>query len=167
VGDFIRYFLLLFVPFFLIGAIYGFIYRCYLMCFLVNPVVYAGGIALIVVLIRHDVNDILALIGHAREHQLSLHIKHGSTIQQISLLMSASDYASALKTVNRLLRDEPDYPNALNLKGQILLEGFGEPAKARLCFDRVMVLAPPDSEEYRLAESLKMASHNVEDEGNP
>lgn len=158
VGDFIRYFLWLFIPFALIGLLYGLLNSCYFMCPLINPMIYAGGIASIIIIIKHDLNDLLALIGHARERQLALHIKHSSAIQQISVEMSARDYDGALKTVSRLLKEEPDYPNALNLKGQILLDGFREYEQARACFARVMKLSKPDSDDYRLAEALKAAT---------
>ena len=159
VGDFIRYFALFFVPFFLTGAIYGLIYECYLMCFLVNPVIYAGGISAIIIVIKHDVNDIMALIGRTREPQLALHIKHANTIQQISVEMSSRMYDDALKTVNRLLKIEPDYANAINLKGQILLEGFDEIDDARRCFEKVLKLSRPGSEDYKLAQELRAATY--------
>ncbi|HBI16005.1 MAG TPA: hypothetical protein DDY20_10915 [Desulfobulbaceae bacterium] len=158
IGDFIKYFLWLFVPFALMGLVYGLLYDCYFICLFVNPFIYAGGIATIIIIIKHDANDLMALIGHAREQQLALHLRHSSTIQQISVEMSARDYNGALKTVNKLLRESPDYPNALNLKGQILLEGFREYEKARDCFSKVMSLSKPDSDDYKLAEALKAST---------
>lgn len=162
IGDFLKYFAMLFVPFFLVGAIYGFFNHCYVMCFLVNPVIYAFGICLIIIVIKHDVNDIMALIGHAREHRLALHIRHAGTIQQIGVQMSGGDYDGALMTVGKLLKEEPDYPNALNLKGQILLEGFAQYDEARACFDKVMALTKPESEDYLLAEALKASTYPEE-----
>lgn len=161
VGDFIKYFVMLFIPFFLIGAIYGLIYKCYLMCFLVNPVIYAGGISAIIIILKHDVNDILALIGRAKEPQLALHIKHANTIQQIGVQMSSRDHDGALKTVNKLLKQEPKYANALNLKGQILLEGFREIDKARSCFEKVLKYSRPGSEDYKLAQALKAGTYKA------
>lgn len=158
VGDFIKYFLWLFIPLALIGLAYGLTHHCYFMCPLVNPLIYAGGIAAIIIIIKHDANDLLALIGHAKEHQLALHIKHSSTIQQISVEMSARNYDGALKTVSTLLKEAPDYPNALNLKGQILLEGFREYEQARACFTKVMSLSKTDSDDYKLAEALRAAT---------
>jgi len=161
VGDFVKYLLIFFIPLFLIGVIYGFINKCYFMCMLVNPVIYAGGISSIIIVLKHDVNDILALIGRGNQPQLALHIKHSNTIQLISIQMSSRNYDGALKTVNKLLQDEPKYSNALNLKGQILLEGLKEPGRARLCFDKVLKLAKPSSEDYKLAQALKAASYKV------
>lgn len=158
VGDFIKYFLLLFIPFALMGLVYGLMNHCYFVCPLVNPLIYAGGIATIIIIIKHDVNDILALIGHAKQNQLARHIKYSATIQKISVEMSSGNYNGALKTVSKLLKEEPDYPNALNLKGQILLEGFREYEQARVCFARVMKLSKPDSDDYRLAEAFKAAT---------
>jgi tetratricopeptide (TPR) repeat protein len=158
VGDFIKYFLWLFIPFALMGLVYGLLNHCYFICILVNPLIYAAGIATIIIIIKHDANDLLALIGHAKENQLARHIKYSATIQKISVEMSSGDYDGALKTVSKLLKEEPDYPNALNLKGQILLEGFREYEQARVCFARVMKLSKPDSDDYRLAEAFKAAT---------
>ncbi len=158
IGDFVKYFLRLFIPFALVGIIYGLFYQCYFMCFLINPVIYAGGIAMIFIVFNHDVNDIMALIGRAKEPQLALHIKYANTIQQIGVQMSSKDYTGALNTVNELLKQEPTYANALNLKGQILLEGFREFDEARSCFEKVLKLAKQDSEDYKLAQALRGAS---------
>ncbi len=160
VGDFIKYFLRLFIPFVLIGLAYGIFYECYLMCFLINPVIYAGGFSMIIIVIKHDVNDIMALIGRAKEPQLALHIRHANTIQQISLQMSSRDYDDAMKTVNALLKLEPQYANALNLKGQILLDGFSKSDKARECFEKVLKLSRPGSEDYKLAQELRASTYN-------
>lgn len=159
IGDFIKYFLWLFIPFALLGLIYGLIYHCYFMCILGNPVIYAGGIASIIIVIKHDINDLLALIGRAKEPEMALHIRHFSAIQQISIDMSGKNYEGALQTVDRVLKESPDYPNALNLKGQILLEGFRNYEQARNCFARAMSLSKPDSDDYRLAEALKAATY--------
>ena len=161
IGDFIKYLLIFFIPFFLIGIIYSLIYQSYFMSILVNPVIYAMGFSLIIIVIKHDVNDILALIGRAKQPQLSLHIKHANTIQQISVQMSTRSYEGALKTVNKLLKEEPTYSNALNLKGQILLEGLKEIDKARSCFEKVLKLARPGSEDYKLAQALRAESYKV------
>ncbi|GAB4337367.1 MAG: hypothetical protein Kow0089_08520 [Desulfobulbaceae bacterium] len=157
VGDFIRYFLRLFIPFALLGIIYSIFYECYLMCFLVNPMIYAGGIAAIIIVIKHDINDLMALAGRAREPQLAFHIRHASAIQQIGLQMSTRDHDGALKSVDKLLRQEPEYASALNLKGQILYEGFRDIDGAKACFDKVLKLARPGSEDYRLAQELRAA----------
>ena len=161
IGDFIKYFLLFFIPFVLVGIVFGLINHSYFMCMLGYPFIYAWGFASIVIVINHDINDILALIGLAKQPQLALHIKHANTIQQISIQMSSRDYDDALKTVNKLLREEPAYSNALNLKGQILLEGFREADRARSCFEKVLKLARPGSEDYKLAQALRAASYKV------
>ena len=68
-----------------------------------NPLIYACGASSIIIVISHDVNDIMALIGRATEPQLALHIKHHTAIQKISLELSMKDYKNALSTVNDLL----------------------------------------------------------------
>ncbi|MDW7772144.1 MAG: tetratricopeptide repeat protein [Desulfobulbaceae bacterium] len=158
-GDFTRYTGLLLIPLFFLGAVYGFIHDCYIICFLVNPLVYSIGISLIIIVIIYDVNDILALFGKAREPQLGCHIKHARAIQEIGLLMSTRDFGRALQKVEKLVAREPEFTSALNMKGEILLEGYQRYDEARECFDRVLKLADPDDEQYKLAEALKAATY--------
>ena len=163
VGDFFKYTTLLFIPFFLVGAVYGFIYKCYFTCFLLNPIIYSVGISLIIIVIMYDVNDILDLIGLAKEHQLSYHIKHAGAVQEIGLLMSQPDFDKALKKANELVKKEPQFTNALNMKGEILLEGFQKYEEARSCFKKVLKLSRPEDEQYKLAEALMAASYTAEE----
>ena len=163
VGDFIKYTIILFMPFFIIGAIYGLIYRCYFTCILLNPLIYSTGISLIIIVIMYDVNDILGLVGLAKEHQLSYHIKHANAIQEIGLLMSTPDYDNALHKVRDLVIKEPKFTNALNMKGEILLEGFQQYEDARRCFKKVLKLSKPDNDQYKLAEALMAASYTAEE----
>ncbi len=164
VGDFIKYSLIFFVPLFIIGAIYGLIYECYVLCFIFNPIIYSIGISLIIVVIIHDINDILDLVGLGKEHKLSSHIKHAKTLQEIASLMSMTDYDSALRKVNALLKKEPNFPHALNLKGEILYNGFDKYEEARTCFNRVLKRTKPDDEQHELAEALKASTYGAEEE---
>jgi tetratricopeptide (TPR) repeat protein len=159
VGDFFKYAGLLFIPLFVFGVIYGVIFECYFMCIIINPLIYSIGISLIIIVITYDVNDILDLIGLAKEPQLGYHIKHARAIQEIGLLMSTNDFKRALQKAEKLVAKEPKFTNALNMKGEILLEGFQKYGEARKCFDRVLKLADPDDEQYKLAEALKGSTY--------
>jgi tetratricopeptide (TPR) repeat protein len=163
VGDFFRYTVLLFVPLVVFGVIYGLIYECYLTCFFINPLVYSTGISLIIIVIIYDVNDIMDLFGLAHEPQIGLHIKHVRAVQEISLLMGTSDFRRALEKADKLTAREPDFAAALNMKGEILLEGFQNYEEARECFDRVLSMTPPGDEQHKLAEALKAATYPDEE----
>lgn len=165
IGDFLKYFIMLFVPFFVFGGIWGFIHKSFLVCGLGYPLLYSFGIGLIILLINNDINSILAVFGLGEHNEQSLSGKHGKAIQNISYLMGMRKFDEALKTVNTLLREEPGFPHALNMKGQILLEGFGKSADARRCFEKVLKLTKPEDEQYKLADSLSVECHNLE-EGN-
>lgn len=164
VGDFIKYFCMLFVPFFIFGLVLGFIHKSILVYGFVNPISYSIGISLIVIVIKNDINDILILLGFAKESQLDLNTKHAKTIQEISILMGQSDFRGALKKVDILLKEEPSLINALSLKGQILIEGFEKYAQAREYLEKVLELTSPEEEQYKLADSLIVACYNHEEE---
>ena len=159
VGDFLRYTGMLFVLFCAIGAIYGLFAGFSLMALLVNPLIYSVGISLIVIVISYDINTILGLVGLGKEPHLSAHIKYSKEIQEIGMLMSTANYDSALKKVDILLRKEPAFAMAHNLRGEILLQGFQRNRQARDCFDRAIKLSKPEDEEYRLATSLKASTY--------
>lgn len=159
VGDFLRYTGMLFVPFCAIGAIHGLFAGFSFMALLVNPFIYSVGISLIIIVISYDINTILGLVGLGKEPQLSAHIKYSKEIQEIGMLMSTANYDSALKKVDLLLRKEPAFAMAHNLRGEILLQGFQRNRQARDCFDRAMKLSKPEDEEYQLATSLKASTY--------
>ncbi|OGQ96627.1 MAG: hypothetical protein A2521_08225 [Deltaproteobacteria bacterium RIFOXYD12_FULL_57_12] len=154
VGDFIRYFTILFVPFFIFGGIWGLIHESFLICGLGYPLLYGFGIALIILLINNDIDSILAVFGLGKKSGPSLAAKHIIAIQNISCLMGREKFGEALKAANALLREEPDFPHVLNMKGQILLEGLGKHAEARICFEEVQRLTQPEDEQYKLADAL-------------
>lgn len=162
-GDFIRYFIMLLIPFFIIGGIWGFIHDSFLVCGIGYPLLYSFGIGLIILLINNDINRILSVFGLGSETGQSLSGKHGKAIQNISYLVGMKKFDEALKAVNTLLREEPGFTHALNIKGQILLEGFSKYAEARRCFEKVLKLAKPEDEQYKLADSLCVECHNLEE----
>lgn len=160
VGDFLRYAGMLFVPFCIIGAIHGLLNGFSFMAVLVNPGIYSVGISLIIIVISYDINTLLGLVGLGKEPRLSLHIKYHKEIQEIGMLMGIVRYDAALKKVDFLLRKEPTFAMAHNLRGEILLQGFQQNRRARDCFDRAMQLSKPEDEEYQLATSLKASTYN-------
>ncbi len=160
VGDFLRNAVMLFVPFFIIGAIHCLLNGFSFMAVLVNPFIYSVGISLIIIVISHDINTILGLVGLGKEPGLSPHIKYHKEIQEIGMLMGIVRYDAALKKVDFLLRKEPTFATAHNLRGEILLQGFQQNKRARDCFDRAMQLSEPEDEEYQLATSLKASTYD-------
>ena len=159
VGDFLRYAGILFVPFCAIGTIHGFLKGFSFMALLVNPFIYSVGISLIVIVISYDINTLLGLVGLGKEPQLSLHIKYAKEIQEIGMLMGMASYDSALKKADLLLRKEPAFAIAHNLRGEILLQGFQQDRRARNCFERAIELSQPEDEVYQLATSLKASTY--------
>ncbi len=158
-GDFIRYTLFLFVPLFISAALYCYFKGFSFIALIVNPLVYSIGISLIIIVISHDINDLLDIVGLGEKAVLKLDIKYAHDIQEISLLMSSSNYHDALGKVNTLLKKEPQLVAANILCGEILLHGFNRSNEARQCFDKVLKLSSKGDEQYTLAQALKAATY--------
>ncbi|OGR00731.1 MAG: hypothetical protein A2511_14050 [Deltaproteobacteria bacterium RIFOXYD12_FULL_50_9] len=163
IGDLLRYFFMLFVPFSIFGGIWGYTHKSFLVCGLGYPLIYSTGISFIILLINNDINSILAVVGLGSQTGPSLYGKHVKAVHHISLLIGMEKFDEALKAVNALLRLEPAFPHALNMKGQILLEGFGKPKDARRCFEKVQNLVKPEDEQYKLADSLLVECYSREE----
>lgn len=158
IGDFLRYSGLLFAVFFAIGLVLCLIKGFSLMALLVNPLIYSIGIGLIIIVLTHDINSILGLVGLGKEQHLSPHIKYHNEVQEIGMLMGMANYAAAMKKVDILLRLAPEFARAHTLRGEILLAGFEKKRQARESFDRAMALSRPEDEEYQLAVALKAST---------
>lgn len=76
------------------------------------------------------------------------------------------EYDVALKTVNRVLTEEPELPEALFLKAQILWEGYGN-RNAAIGYLRRILEVVPDEERpiHRWASTLQSELLESEDEG--
>lgn len=160
IGDFLRYIIMLFVPFCIFGAIYGLINEFSFVSLVINPFIYSVGISLIIIVVSYDVNDILDLFGLAKKTKLGLHVKYSRDVQEISMLIGMTKYDSALKKVNILIKKEPKFAAAHNLRGEILLQGFQMNKEARQCFNTVLKLSQTGDEQYKLAEALKAESYS-------
>lgn len=160
VQDFLRYCLFLFVPFVLAGTIYCFVFGFSLQALLFNPLIYSIGLALIIIVITHDINDLLEIIGMAKKPKLSDHITYAKEVQRVSILLSSGQYQDALNAADSLLAQAPHFATAHNLKGEILLQGFANKREARHCFDKVLKMTTDTSEEYKLAKALKASTYS-------
>jgi len=90
---------------------------------------------------------------HKREW--SLREQLSGTLNQAMLHKSQKRYDQALRTVNGILDKDPDFPHALFLKAQILLEGFGNREAAKGYLKKVMELVPNNKVEiHRSASKL-------------
>jgi hypothetical protein len=161
VGDFLRYCCYLLVPFCIIGIIFNLMNWFSFTALVINPLIYSIGISLIIIVISHDINAILAIVGLGKDPLLSLHITYSKEIQEIGILMGAMSYSSALKKVDALLCKEPDFAMAHNLRGEILLDGYHKSAEARGCFNRALELSKPEDEQHKIAKSLKASTYGA------
>lgn len=105
--------------------------------------------------------------GHTMRKSLRDELQHN--IHQASYLKRSGDYQNALNTANLILKIDPDFPEALLLKAQILWEGFqNEKAasaivgqvlmmtrKADAIHQRALWLATDMDDEIGIAESVR------------
>ena len=62
-------------------------------------------------------------------------------------------FQEALTIINGVLDKDPNFPDALFLKAQILWKGFGNAGVAKECLKKVMQLVPKDETLHRWASS--------------
>lgn len=65
-------------------------------------------------------------------------------IERIRYLKRCEQYNEALKMAESVLQKDPDFPEVLYLKGQILYEGFGLKNQSKEVLLRVMMLVPKE-----------------------
>jgi len=58
-------------------------------------------------------------------------------------------FEESLSIINDVLNKDPDFPDALYLKAEILWEGFGRSSESKKCFRRIMQLVSADKPLYR------------------
>ena len=81
--------------------------------------------------------------------------RFASEVDKARHLKRRGEYDQALQALNGVLREAPDFPEALYLKARILWEGFGNAPAARGNLKRIIEgNADPDSGVYRWAVSL-------------
>ncbi|MFW5854137.1 MAG: tetratricopeptide repeat protein [Thermodesulfobacteriota bacterium] len=81
--------------------------------------------------------------------------RFASEVDKARHLKRREEYDQALRTINGVLQEAPDFPEALYLKARILWEGFGNTAAARGNLKRIIEgKADPNSAVYRWAVSL-------------
>jgi hypothetical protein len=97
-----------------------------------------------------------------RRRTLSGSLREGlkNNMNQARYLKRSGDYANALKTINLIIRIDPDFPEALLLKAQILWEGFENHRAANPLIGQVLMTT---SKEEALHQSALWLATDIED----
>ena len=83
------------------------------------------------------------------------HEQYAGLLDQARHHKTQKRFDKALQIINDLLKENPDFPEALYLKAQVLWEGFGNAHASKSCLRKVMELVPDKNDTiYRWAESL-------------
>ena len=91
------------------------------------------------------------LLSGSTSRRISRDERFSGEINKIKFSKRAGRFDEALQIVNDLLHEDPDYPEAMLLKAQILWEGFGKAATARGYLNRIRELTPEDDKFHRWA----------------
>lgn len=70
------------------------------------------------------------------------------TISQARCYKMSKDFEKALTFVEEVLGKDPDYPEALYLKAQILLEGYRDTGSAQTCLKKILLVSPDKNDTY-------------------
>jgi len=158
-GDFFRFSIAWFFAFLIIGIIFSCINGFSWAAVLLNPLAYSIGLTLIIVVLKYDFEELKDFCGLSKDPSLKPSVQYSREVQEISLLMSSLKYNEALKKVDNLLKKEPNFAAAHNLRGEILLYGFQKQKEARQCFRDAQKFAEPGDEDYQIAQSLQAETY--------
>lgn len=74
-------------------------------------------------------------------------------LEKIRECKRTSHFTEALRLANHILRQDPEFPDALYLKATILWEGFGNMEGAKGCLKKIKEKVPKNETLYRWASS--------------
>lgn len=98
---------------------------------------------------------IFIMLSGKRKANFSLREQLESDLQQIRYYKMRKEYDIALRKVNDVLKLDPDFPEALFLKAQIVWEGFGNSASAISNLEKIRTtVAERQSSIYRWSGTL-------------
>jgi tetratricopeptide (TPR) repeat protein len=93
------------------------------------------------------------MLSGAMPGKLGLREKLGADLERARYSKRENRFEEALRIIDRVLVKDPDFPEALFLKGQIMWEGFKNPTEAADCFKKVMGVAEKTDTLHRWASS--------------
>ena len=112
----------------------------------------ATGIGLFV---KNKIANLFGALAGERKASFSSREQYESDIQQIRYHKMRKDYEIALRKVNEILELDPEYPEVLFLKAQIVWEGFGNNVAAVSNLEKIqMIVGEKQSTIYRWSDSL-------------
>ena len=140
ISQFLRTFIWLFFPFSLIGVLLG--ASLYGILGVILGMFAAGLLSLLVTPI---ILFILNAFGNAAgrlytgpKARWTLREQLEGDLNKARHFKSRKEFRSALRAVNGILKEDSDFPEALFLKAQILVEGFRNPESAKGYLKRIM-----------------------------
>jgi tetratricopeptide (TPR) repeat protein len=110
----------------------------------------------------------------ARRSGMSVDERLRFELNKIRFSIMNRHYEKALRNINNFLKKNPDYPEALFLKAQILNEGFGYHESARKCLKKIIDMDSVDKQVHYWASSYlgqiypaEMEKNGIKRNGSP
>ena len=140
-------------PALVIGIIVGLVYGCFafilvmLLSLLVPlPAMYVTG----------RVADFVLMLYSGGSTRITLQDQLAGEVEKIKFLRRENKLTEALEQAEVVLTQDPEHPEALLLKAQILFEGFAEYSAANTCLRQIIAMEPPPDEKLlNWAKSLR------------
>ncbi len=115
------------VPF---GYYYGSVYWGRPILGAMSGLILGSVTTVVMLIIVSKMANFFARISGEREARFSLKEQLESDMQQVRYHKMRKEYDVALRKINDVLGQDPDFPEALFLKAQVVWEGFGNSASA-------------------------------------
>ena len=140
------------IPF---GGYYGVVYWDNGIAGAIMGFVIGSVLTLLGLFVASQTSSIFGVLAGERSASFSKREQLESDMQQARYHKINQEYDIALRKVNAILKSDPEYPEALFLKAQIVWEGFGNRESAVSNLNRIRELMEDErSTVYRWARSL-------------
>ena len=147
------------IPF---GGYYGVVYWDNGIAGAIVGFVIGSVLTLLGLFVVSQTSSIFGVLAGERSASFSKREQLESDIQQAHYHKANKEYDVALRKVNAILKSDPEYPEALFLKAQIVWEGFNNRPSAEANLKKVQEIVPDETATiYRWASSLldEIGSH--------
>ena len=154
--QFLQGFAWAFLAFGFLGFIFGLVFGgvLYGLLGLIGGAIVALFISLIMIFLADKIGGLAGIVYRGFNPGWKLREKLAGDINQVRNHKMHKRFNKALRIVNEVLDQDPEFPEALFLKAQILWEGFEKADEAKVCLKKVMEVTTRDDTFHHWASTL-------------